>query len=79
MDGPRDCHTERSQTEKGKYRMIQLYMWSLKNGTNDLIYKKEIELQMLKAILWLQEEKGGGISWKIGIDIYTVLLYQKDK
>ena len=79
MDGPRDCHTERSQTEKGKYRMIQLYMWSLKNGTNDLICKTEIELQMLKAILQLQEEKGGGISWQIGIDIYTVLLYQKDK
>ena len=43
MDGPRDCHTERSQTEKGKYRMIQLYMWSLKNGTNQPVYEPEIE------------------------------------
>ena len=49
MDGPRDCHSERSQTEKGQMSYDIVYMWSLKkNGTNDLIYKTEIVLQMLK-------------------------------
>ena len=42
MDGPRDCHTEWSQT---KTNIIQyhLYMESKKNGTGDPIYKTLIE------------------------------------
>ena len=38
--------SEVSQTEKDKYRMILLICGILKNGTNELIYKTEIELQM---------------------------------
>ena len=34
---------EVSQTEKNKYIT---YMWDLKNGTNELIYKTEVESQM---------------------------------
>ena len=49
-------------------------MWNLKKGTNELIYKPEIELQMQKTNLWLPEGKvGEGINWEIGIDIYTLL------
>ena len=47
MDGPRDCHTdERNQIEKDKHHMIIVYIWNLKNATNELIYKTEIESQM---------------------------------
>ena len=36
------------------------YMWNLKkNGTNELIYKREIESQMQKTNLWLPGGKGG--------------------
>ena len=28
-------------------------MWNLKKGTNELIYKTEIELQMEKTNVWL--------------------------
>ena len=35
-----------SQTEKEKYYMIPYIYEILKNGTNELIYKIEIELQM---------------------------------
>ena len=47
LDGPRDCHTERSKSD----REIQIsydisYMWNLKKGTSELIYKTEIELRM---------------------------------
>ena len=64
-----------SQTEKDKYDIA--YMWNLKKGTNELIYKTEIESEMQKTKLWLPGQKGrGGIHWEIGIDIYT-LLYMK--
>ena len=51
MNGPRYCHTylsEVSQTQKGKYDIA--YMWNLKKwrGTNELIYKTEVESQMQK-------------------------------
>ena len=32
-------------------------MWNLIKGTNELIYKTEIELQMRKTNLWLPEGK----------------------
>ena len=47
-------------------------MWILKNGTNELIYKTEIESQMQKTKLWLPREKRE-INWEIDIDIYTLL------
>ena len=42
MDGPRDDHTKWSQTEEDKYHMISLICGILKNDTNKLIYKTEI-------------------------------------
>ena len=38
--------SEVSQTEKDKYRIISLISRILKNGTNELIYKREIESQL---------------------------------
>ena len=35
------------------------YMWNLKKGYNELIYKTEIELQMQEANLWLLGVRGG--------------------
>ena len=47
MDRPRDCHTKWSQTEKDKYHMIPLICGiQKKGGTNELIYKTEVESQM---------------------------------
>ena len=49
-------------------------MESKKTGTNEPIYKTEIESQMYKTNLWLARGKvGGGINWEIGTDIYTLL------
>ena len=46
MDGPRDYHTEWSQTQRHISYAIT-YMWNLKKrGVNELIYKTEIESQM---------------------------------
>ena len=51
--------TELSQTEKDKTYNIT-YLWNLRNGTNEPIYKTEIESPMWKTNLWLQRGKGGG-------------------
>ena len=54
--------------------MILLICGILKEkGTNELIYKTEVESWMQKTNLWLPGGAGGGINWKIGIDIYTLL------
>ena len=48
-------------------------MWNLKKkGTNELIYKIEVESQMQKTNLQLP---GGDeyVNWEIGIDMYTLL------
>ena len=42
--------SEVSQAEKDKYYMLSLICGILKNGTNELIYKTEIESQMQKKI-----------------------------
>ena len=76
MDGPRDSHTEwnKSDTERQIYGIT--YMWNLKVGTNELIYKAKIELQMYKINLWLPGGKGRGRdkledwNWHIHTAIY---------
>ena len=42
MDGPRDCHTEWSQTEKDKYSIS--YMWNLKKGCMGKESKKTVDI-----------------------------------
>ena len=51
--------SEVRQTEKDKYHDIT-YMWNLKNDTNELIYKTEIDPQTQKTNLWLPKREGGG-------------------
>ena len=47
MDGPRDCRTEQSKSDRDRQISYDIiYMWNLKNGTNEVIYKTEIESQM---------------------------------
>ena len=64
----------REQVRQRKTNIIWYrYVESKKQGTTELIYKTEIELQRWKINLWLPDSKGGGINWKIGIDTYTQL------
>ena len=54
--------------------MILLICGILKNDTNELIYKTEIESHSRKTYGY-QGERGGrgeGINCEIGIDIYTL-------
>ena len=52
-------------------------MWNLKNGTNELIYKTEIESQIQKTNMVPREEKEEGAilgdqDWKIHSTIYKI-------
>ena len=46
--------------QKKTIMMISLICGILKNGTNEFIYKTEIESQMQKTNLWLPRVKGSG-------------------
>ena len=43
-----------------------VYMWNLKNNTNESIYKTETDLQTQKTNLWLSQGKGRGRD-KLGV------------
>ena len=49
-----------------------IYMWNLKNNTNESVYKTETEWQAEKTNLWLPKGKGEG-----GINIYTLLYIKR--
>ena len=60
MDGPRDHHTKRNKLDRERQISYDItHMWNLilKNDTNELIYKTETELQVLKTNLWLPKGK----------------------
>ena len=47
MDGPRDWQTEWSKADREKQISYDIaYMWCIKKGTSEFIYKTEIDLQM---------------------------------
>ena len=49
-----------------------IYMWNLIYGTNELIYKTEIESHRKQNYSY-QKERVGGISKKFGISRYTLI------
>ena len=47
MDGSIDCNTEWNKSGREKQMSYDIaYMWNLKIGTNELIYKTEIALEI---------------------------------
>ena len=51
-------------------------MWKLKKGTNELIYKTEIESQPERTSLWLPGARREEINWEVKINTY-ILSYTK--
>ena len=63
MDGPRDYHTKWSRLDRERQISYDItHMWNLilKSDTNELIYKTETDLHILKTNLWLPKGKPGG-------------------
>ena len=44
MDGPRDCHTKWSKSDRVRQILYHLFV-ETKNSTNELIYKTETDSQ----------------------------------
>ena len=51
MDGPRDCHTDWSKSDReGEILYGIPYMWNLKgNDTNELIYRNKLRKEVMVA------------------------------
>ena len=81
VDGPRDCHTEWSKSERKKQiSYINSYMWNLekwyrwtslqgRNWDTDVANKRMDTKWGKRWRGW----GGGGMNWEIGIDMYTLM------
>ena len=70
--------SEVSQKEKNKYHILMHICGIQKNGTDELVCRADIEIQMQRTNVWTPRgESGGGgggvMNWEIGIDIYTLI------
>ena len=82
LDGPRDCYTEWSKSEKEKQILyINAYMWNLEKwyrwtGLQGRNRDTDIENKRMDTKGGKAGQGGGGgdvMNWKIGIDIYTLI------
>ena len=53
-----------------------IYIWNLKNNTDESVYKTETESQTQKTNSWLPKGRGreGGTSWKYRINRYKLYI-----
>ena len=68
IDGIRDYHIEWSQIKTNL--MYHLYMESLKNNINELIYKTEIDSDVENKFIVTRGDNGGELEWlgdKLGV------------
>ena len=74
MDGPRDCHTEWSKSDRERQISYDIaYMWNLKKWYKWTYLQNRNRLTDVENKLKVTKgEGGGGINWEIGIDIYTL-------
>ena len=69
MDDPRDILSE---VRERQILYDAAYMWNLKKkDTNRLIYRSEVVIDVENNLLITRGEKGKGINWETGTDIYT--------
>ena len=76
MDGPRECHTEWSKSEREKQiSYINVYMWNLAKWYRwSYLQSRNRDTDVENKCMDTRGERGGGgMNWEIGIDIYTVL------
>ena len=74
MDGPRDCPTEWSKSDRERQIYDITYMWNLKKWYKwSYLQNRNRVTDIENKLMVTKGESGGGISWDIGIDIYTLL------
>ena len=75
MDGPRDCHTEWSKSDRERQISSDIaYMWNLEKWYKWTYLQNRNRVTDVKNKLMVTKgERGGRINWEIGIDVYTLL------
>ena len=77
MDGPRDCHMEKSESEREKQIFILMRICGIqKNGTYEPSCKAKRAIDVENKHLDTKGGKGlnwNELNWETGIDIYTLL------
>ena len=75
MDGPRDCHTEWSKSDRERQISYDIaYMWNLKKWYKwTYLQNRNRVTDVGNKLMVTQGERGRGINWEIGVDIYTLL------
>ena len=79
VDGPRDCHTEWSKSEREKQILyINTYMWNLEKWYRwSYLQSRNRDTDVENKCMDTKGE-GGVMNWGIGIGIYTLsILYIK--
>ena len=76
MDATRDSHAKRRKSE----REIQIpyditYMWNLKYGTCEPIYKTERDSQTYRTDLWLPGGMREGVGWTGSLGLVVANYY----
>ena len=70
---PRDCHTEWSQKDKNKLININTYMWNTEKWYRwSYLQSRNRDSDVENKSMDTKVGRGGGMDWKIGIDIYTI-------
>ena len=79
MDGPRDYHTKWSKSDRERQISYDItYIRNLKKKWYKWTYLQNSNrvTGVENTLIVTEGERGGGINWEIGIDIYR-LLYTK--
>ena len=79
VDGPRDCHTEWSKSEREKQILyINAYMWNLEKwcrwtGLQGRNRDTDVENKGMDTKGGKVGLGSGGMNWEIGTDMYTLI------
>ena len=75
VDGPRDCHTEWSKSDREKQlSSINAYMWNLEKWYRwTYLQSRNGDTNIENRYMDTKRVGGSGTDWEIGIDIYILL------
>ena len=74
VDGPRDCHTEWSKSER-QILYINTCMWTLKKLVWTILFTKQKKRHRHREqIYWYPRGKRAGMNWETRIDLFTLLI-----
>jgi len=74
---PRDCHTEWSKSDRERQILYRLYVESKKWYKLTHLHTRKRVTDAENKLTVTKGERGVGINWEIGIDIYNTLLHIK--